>query len=345
MTEDEKYSIHSKPQTILVFGGAGYIGSHLVFDLCENGHHVTVFDNLFTGSMLNVDPRSTFILGDILDISHLEKVFRQNTFETVIHFAALKAAGDSMINPSDYAHHNITGSINILNMMVQHRVRNIIFSSSAAVYGYPQYLPVDEIHPKEPVNFYGYTKLVIEQIMQWYADLTGLRYVALRYFNAAGYDITGRIRCMEQNPANLLPIVMELASGRKESMEVFGNDYNTVDGTGVRDYIHVSDLAQAHVQVFQELLNKGQPNIFNVGIGEGHSVLTIIESASKISGKKPKVKYGPKRPGDPPNLVSDPTKIKNTIDWEPKYIDIDQIIRTAWEWYLKDQSPNLNFDE
>ena len=253
---------------VFVTGGAGYIGSHITLELLEAGHDVTVYDDLSLGFKDNVDNRAQFIEGSTLDKNCLKKSL-VNEFDAVIHMAAFKAAGESMVDPAKYSQNNLNGTINLLNVMTELDVKDLIFSSTAAVYGYPNYLPVDEDHDLKPINFYGYTKLVIEQIMQWYADLTGLRYVALRYFNAAGYDITGRIRCMEQNPANLLPIVMELASGRKESMEVFGNDYNTVDGTGVRDYIHVSDLATAHVIALDYLSQNKKCVTLNLATGKG----------------------------------------------------------------------------
>ena len=326
----------SNNQSILVIGGAGYIGSHIVLDLCDQGFDVTVFDNLSTGHKINIDSRANFIEGDILNPDDLHSVF-QSLFTTVFHFAALKAAGESMLEPGKYATANITGTINILNQMVESGVKNIIFSSTAAVYGMPEYLPVDENHPLNPVNFYGFTKLEIERLLHWYSKLKGIRYASLRYFNAAGYDLQGRIIGLERNPANLLPIVMETAAGIGESMQIFGDDYDTPDGTGIRDYIHVSDLAQAHVLVFQELLNDGKPDIFNVGIGKGYSVLDVINSASKISGKNPKINYGSRRMGDPPRLVCDSSKIKSELGWKPMFGDIDQIIKTAWLWYLKDK--------
>ena len=250
--------------------------------------------------------------------------------------AAFKAAGESMVDPAKYSQNNLNGTINLLNVMTELGVKDLIFSSTAAVYGYPNYLPVDEAHDLKPINFYGYTKLVIEQIMQWYADLTGLRYVALRYFNAAGYDITGRIRCMEQNPANLLPIVMELASGRKESMEVFGNDYNTVDGTGVRDYIHVSDLATAHVKALDYLSKNNKCITLNLATGEGYSVLEVIKKAEEISGKNITYDIGKRRPGDPAKLVATSKLAFDLLAWDPKYSSLETLLSSMWNIYKND---------
>ncbi|HIF28047.1 MAG TPA: UDP-glucose 4-epimerase GalE, partial [Candidatus Marinimicrobia bacterium] len=256
-----------------------------------------------------------------------------NEFDAVVHMAAFKAAGESMTNPGKYSQNNLNGTINLLNAMTELGVKDLIFSSTAAVYGYPNYLPVDEAHDLKPINFYGYTKLVIEQIMQWYADLTGLRYVALRYFNAAGYDITGRIRCIERNPANLLPIVMELASGRKESMEVFGNDYNTVDGTGVRDYIHVSDLATAHVKALDYLSKNKKCVTLNLATGTGYSVLEVIKKAEEISGKNITYDIVKRRPGDPAKLVATSKLAFDLLDWDPKYSSLETLLSSMWNIY------------
>ncbi|MBT3590485.1 MAG: UDP-glucose 4-epimerase GalE, partial [Candidatus Marinimicrobia bacterium] len=226
-------------QHILVTGGAGYIGSHVVLALLEAGHNVTIFDDLSLGFKSNIDDRAHFILGSTLDNTSLDEAFSKG-FDAVVHLAAFKAAGESMTHPEKYSNNNIAGTINLLNAMVKANVKQFIFSSTAAVYGYPKYLPVDEHHMVNPINYYGYTKLAVEQQLKWYSKLKGIHFAALRYFNAAGYDVDGRVPNKEKNPANLLPIVMEVASGMRESMLVFGDDYKTKDGTGVRDYIHVT---------------------------------------------------------------------------------------------------------
>jgi UDP-glucose 4-epimerase len=317
----------------LVIGGAGYIGSHIVLELLDTGHKVTVFDNLSTGSLKNVPDGVTFIEGDILNDTDLAKAFESDTFEVVFHFAALKAAGESMDEPGKYAHHNITGSINILNAMVKHDVMKIIFSSSAAVYGYPEYLPIDENHPTKPVNFYGFTKLEIERILEWYSQLKGLRFAALRYFNAAGYDVKGRISEMEKNCANLLPIVMETAAGTRDKVMIFGDDYNTPDGTGERDYIHVNDLATAHIKAMIYLDKENKNLIVNLGTGIGYSVLDVINETKKITGKTVPYKIIERRPGDPDDLVAKSLYAEDLFNWKPIYSDLETLLSSMWEMY------------
>ena len=231
---------------VLVIGGAGYIGSHVVKEMMKAGHEVTVFDNLSSGLRCNLFPKNDFIYGNILIERDLEQAFARG-FDAFVHLAAFKAAGESMVEPEKYSINNITGTINIMNAAVKYGCKKMIFSSSAAVFGSPEYLPIDEDHPKNPENYYGFTKLEIERFMAWYDKLRGMRFAALRYFNAAGYDPEGEIRGLEQNPQNLLPRVMEVAAGMKEGMKVFGTDYDTRDGTCIRDYVHVTDLARAHV--------------------------------------------------------------------------------------------------
>lgn len=223
----------------LIIGGAGYIGSHVARHFLDNGHKVTVFDNLSTGQMVNIFSDEDFIRGDILNPAELDNAM-SGGYDLIIHLAAFKAAGESMIKPEKYSVNNITGTINILNSAVKAGIPNLVFSSSAAVYGEPAYLPIDEEHPKNPENYYGYTKLAIEQFLGWYDKLKGLKFAALRYFNAAGYDGKGRIKGLERNPANLLPIIMEAAAGIRDRLSIFGNDYPTPDGTCIRDYIHIS---------------------------------------------------------------------------------------------------------
>ena len=320
---------------VLVIGGAGYIGSHAVLELCENGHDVTVFDNLSSGHLLNVDSRAEFIQGDILKNDDLNNVFN-GKFEAVFHFAALKAAGESMLEPGKYATSNITGTINILNKMLENNMKYFIFSSTAAVYGIPEYLPVDEKHPINPINFYGYTKLAIENLLHWYSNLKGIRFGALRYFNAAGYDMQGRIKGLENNPANLLPIVMETANGKRDFMNIYGNDYNTPDGTGIRDYIHVSDLATAHVRALYYLMEKNKNLTLNLATGKGYSVLEVINSMQKIIGKNIQYKIIERRLGDPSKLIAVSRLAKEYLNWECKYSDINSILQSMWNVYSKE---------
>ena len=317
---------------VFVTGGAGYIGSHITLELLEAGHAVTVYDDLSLGIKDNVDNRAQFIEGSTLDKSYLKKSLG-NEFDAVVHMAAFKAAGESMTDPTKYSQNNLNGTINLLNVMIELGIKNLIFSSTAAVYGYPNYLPVDEAHDVKPINFYGYTKLVIEQTIQWYAELMGLRFVVLRYFNAAGYDIKGRINCIEKNPANLLPLVMELASGRKESMEVFGDDYDTIDGTGVRDYIHVSDLATAHLKALNYLSKNKKSVILNLATGIGYSVFEVIKKAEEISGQNITFNVVERRTGDPAELVATSKQAFNLLGWEPKFSSLETLLSSMWSIY------------
>jgi len=315
---------------VLVTGGAGYIGSHVVLALCEEGNNVVVLDDLSTGNREAVDKRALFIQGSTLNDDDLSKGL--NDIDAVIHLAAFKAVGESMMHPEKYSHNNITGTITLLNAMVKQGVNKFIFSSTAAVYGYPKYLPLDENHPLEPINYYGFTKLEIERILKWYGELKGLRFAALRYFNAAGYDSLGRITSLENNPENLIPIVMEVASGRRQKMEVFGDNYDTDDGTGVRDYIHVTDLASAHVKSI-EYLNENASLTVNLATGESHSVLDVINLAKEISGKDIPFDIVDRRPGDPAKLYAGTNRAFESLNWEAKYSDLKTLLETTWKVY------------
>ena len=314
----------------LVTGGAGYIGSHVVIALCEGGYEVVVLDDLSTGNREAVDNRAEFIQGSTLNNDNVATAL--NGVDAVIHLAAFKAAGESMIDPGKYSQNNISGTISLLNAMITHGVDKFIFSSTAAVYGYPKYLPLDENHPLEPINYYGFTKLEIERILKWYGELKGLKFAALRYFNAAGYDPEGRIRFLENNPANLIPIVMEVASGRREKMEVFGNDYDTSDGTGVRDYIHVTDLASAHVKAIEYLKTNDSITV-NLATGESHSVLDIIQETKEVSGKDIPFNIVARRPGDPAELYAGTTLAFDQLDWKANHSGLKSLIETTWQVY------------
>ena len=315
---------------ILVTGGAGYIGSHVVLALCEGGYEVVVLDDLSSGNREAVDDRAEFIQGSTLNNDDLATAL--NGVDAVIHLAAFKAAGESMIDPGKYSQNNISGTISLLNAMITYEVDKFIFSSTSAVYGYPKYLPLDENHPLEPINYYGFTKLEIERILKWYGELKGLKYATLRYFNAAGYDPQRRIQFLEKNPANLIPIVMEIASGRREKMEVFGNDYDTTDGTGVRDYIHVTDLATAHVKAI-EYLNENESIILNLATGESHSVLDVINKTKEISGKNIPYHIVDRRPGDPAELYAGTTLAFDQLDWKANHSGLKSLIETTWQVY------------
>jgi len=315
---------------ILVTGGAGYIGSHVVLALCECRYDVVVLDDLSSGNREAVDDRAEFIQGSTLNNDNVATAL--NGVDAVIHLAAFKAAGESMIDPGKYSQNNISGTISLLNAMITYEVDKFIFSSTAAVYGYPKYLPLDENHPLEPINYYGFTKLEIERILKWYGELKGLKYATLRYFNAAGYDPQRRIQFLEKNPANLIPIVMEIASGRREKMEVFGNDYDTTDGTGVRDYIHVTDLATAHVKAI-EYLNENESIILNLATGESHSVLDVINKTKEISGKNIPYYIVDRRPGDPAELYARTTLAFDQLDWKANHSGLKSLIETTWQVY------------
>ncbi|MDR2582966.1 MAG: UDP-glucose 4-epimerase GalE [Fibromonadaceae bacterium] len=319
---------------IAVIGGAGYIGSHVTRELLDFGNEVFVYDNLSSGLKQNLFEEANFTLGDILDVQKLDEFLGSVKPVGIVHLAALKAAGESMTQPEKYSIHNITGSLNILNAASKHGVKYIVFSSSASVYGNPKYLPMDEKHPTEPENYYGYTKLAIEQFLKWYGKLRGIKYASLRYFNAAGYDIKGRISGLEQNPANLVPIVMEAAAGKRASVDVFGNDYETKDGTGVRDYIHVNDLAIAHRMAFDKL-QENDSFTLNLGVNSGTSVLEIIKATERISGKKINYKITGRRPGDPAVVLANPVYAKEFLDWQAKYSDLDTLLSTTWRVYEK----------
>ncbi len=317
---------------VLVIGGAGYIGSHVALELMGAGHDVVVYDNLSSGLRQNLFEGERFVEGDILDAGRLASTLAEG-YDGVVHLAAFKAAGESMTAPEKYSRNNISGSINILNAMSAAGTKRIVFSSSAAVYGEPAYMPVDEKHPTVPENYYGFTKLEIERFLYWYDKLKGMRYTALRYFNAAGYDIRGRMRGLERNPANLLPVVMEVAAGMREELRVFGNDYPTKDGTGARDYVHVNDLAVAHVAALERMVSTDESLTVNLGSDEGLSVLEIVESARRITGKPIPIKMEGRRPGDPAQLVASSALAAEKLGWKARHSDVDTLVATSWEVY------------
>jgi len=317
----------------LVTGGAGYIGSHVVHLLCDKGHRVIILDNFSLGCEENVDPRAEVIKGDILNTADLKKALNTG-IDVVFHFAAWKAAGESMTDPGKYAVNNICGTINLLNAMLENDVYNFVFSSSAAVYGNPEYLPVDENHPQNPANYYGYTKLAIEQNLYWYSKIKNIHYTALRYFNATGYDINGRIRGKEKNPANLTPIVMEVAAGLRDKMQVFGADFDTRDGTCIRDYIHVNDLATAHLKAMEYLLNEKKNLVVNLGTGEGQTVLEMINTAREVTNREIKYEITGRRAGDPQELIAGSDLAKEILGWQAECSDLNTILESMMKVYL-----------
>ena len=317
---------------VLVIGGAGYIGSHVVKELMKAGHKITVFDNFSSGLRCNLFEGNDFIYGNILIVEDIESAFAKG-FDAFVHLAAFKEAGESMIVPEKYSVNNITGTLNIMNAAVKYNCKKMIFSSSAAVFGEPEYLPIDEAHPKNPENYYGFTKLEIERFMEWYDKLKGMRFAALRYFNAAGYDPEGEIRGLEQNPANLLPRVMEVAAGMKPGMKVFGTDYDTRDGTCIRDYVHVTDLARAHVMALDYITKNDKSLAVNLGTENGTTVKEIIDAARRITGKEIPAEDVERRPGDPACLYATSKHARELLGWEPKYSDVDTLVKTTWEVY------------
>lgn len=324
---------------VLVIGGAGYIGSHVVKELMAKNHEVTVFDNLSSGLIQNLFKKNEFIAGDILHPEDLDKAFARG-FDAFIHLAAFKAAGESMIFPEKYSINNINGTLNILNAAVAHNCLNMVFSSSAATFGEPQYLPIDENHPKNPENYYGFTKLKIEEFMGWYDKLKNLKFAALRYFNAAGYDPEGVIYGLERNPANLLPVMMEVACGKRGKLKVFGSDYDTRDGTCIRDYIHVTDLASAHVLALEYIAKNKKSLTLNLGTGKGITVTEMLEATRRITGKEIPAEYVGRRVGDPAQLTASSKLAKEVLGWEPKYSDVDTLIKSTYDAYLKYYSEN-----
>ncbi len=318
---------------VLVLGGAGYIGSHVVLDLLKNGHQVTVFDDLSTGDEANLFADTRVVIGDILEEKTLERLLQTADFDAAIHLAALKAAGDSMREPQRYAHHNLRGAIALINQLTAHGVRRVLFSSSAAVYGDPRYVPMDEEHPTEPTNFYGFTKLQVEQYLSWLNKLGQADFASLRYFNAAGYDPEGRVKGLEREPKNLIPVTMEVAAGKRQRLEIFGKDYDTRDGTCIRDYVHVSDLAAAHTRAMERLQETGESFILNLGSETGYSVLEVFHAAERILGKSISHAFAARRPGDPAVLTASAAKARDLLGWRPRHSDLRTILETTWRMY------------
>ena len=319
---------------VLVIGGAGYIGSHVAKALLQAKHKVTVFDNLSSGLISNLFSENEFIAGDTRHVDDVEMAFSRG-FDVAIYLAASKAAGESMFNPEKYSVNNISAAVNVINACVKYNCMKFVFSSSAAIYGSPQYIPIDEKHPKNPENYYGFTKLKIEEILEWYAKLKNLRFAALRYFNAAGYDPDGVLTGLEQNPANLLPVIMETACGMRKELQVFGNDYDTRDGTCIRDYVHVSDLADAHVKALDYITKHNKSLTVNLGSERGVSVSEMLEAARRITGKPIPAKTVGRRAGDPACLYATSAYARETLNWTPKYSDTDTLISSTWAVYAK----------
>ena len=318
---------------ILVCGGAGYIGSHAVHALIEKGEQVVVVDNLQTGHRDALNPKAKFYEGDIRDASVLDKIFTENKVEAVIHFAANSLVGESMEKPLLYFNNNVYGMQVLLEAMVRHGVDKIVFSSTAAVYGEPKRVPIHEDDETCPTNTYGETKLTMEKMMKWVSLANGVRYVSLRYFNAAGALPDGSIGEDHATETHLIPLILQVPTGRRDHITVFGDDYPTPDGTCLRDYIHVVDLADAHVLALEYLRKGGASDIFNLGNGQGFSVKEMIAAAEKATGRSIKVGIGARRAGDPAQLIASSEKARSVLGWKPQFTDVEQVIGTAWRWH------------
>jgi UDP-glucose-4-epimerase GalE len=317
---------------VFVAGGAGYVGSHCVRRLAEAGHTVTVYDDLSAGHREAVDPKAIFISGDLGDRATLEGVFEQGRYDAVMHFAAFLNVGESVEQPLRYWHNNVANTLKLLECMRAHDVRRFVFSSTCAVYGEPDTLPITEDLPKAPVNPYGHTKLAVEWMLQDSAAAWGLGSVSLRYFNASGAAEDGTIGEDHDPELHLIPIVLQVALGQREHVKVFGTDYPTPDGTCIRDYVHVEDLAAVHLAAVEDCPT-GQADAYNVGTGYGTSVREIIEAAREVTGHPIPTIETPRRAGDPPSLYADASRIRERFRWSPRYLDVLETIRTAWRWH------------
>ncbi len=321
--------------SVLVTGGAGYIGSHTVYKLIEEGRDVVIIDNLETGHMEAINPKAKFYKGDVRDKEFLNKVFSSENIEAVIHFAANSLVGESMKNPLKYYDNNVYGTKVLLESMLNNGINKIVFSSTAATYGEPEKLPIEETDKTEPSNTYGETKLAMEKMFKWTSKAHNLKYVSLRYFNACGAHYSGNIGEAHNPETHLIPIVLQVPNGQREHVNIFGEDYNTKDGTCVRDYIHVTDLAQAHILAVDYLLNGGESNIFNLGNGKGFTVKEVIEVARKVTGNSIPAVVSPRRDGDPAQLIASSKKAKEILGWKPEHDSLEEIIQSAWNWHKK----------
>jgi UDP-glucose 4-epimerase len=319
---------------VLVIGGAGYIGSHMVKMLLSSGHQVMTLDNLSSGHRDAV-LGGEFIQGDIEDTACLDGVFTTFKPDAVMHFASFIQVGESVRKPDIYYRNNVTNTLNLLDAMLKYDVKKFIFSSTAAVFGEPDYVPIDEAHPNRPLNPYGRSKWMIEQVLADYDKAFDFRSVCLRYFNAAGADPEGQLGERHDPETHLIPLILQAASGRRENIHVFGRDYDTPDGTCIRDYIHIVDLCSAHLAALEYLCQDGQSDRFNLGNGAGFSVQQVIDAVQQVSGRKVTVINGPRREGDPARLVADSKRARLTLNWEPKFIDLETIVAHAWQWEQK----------
>lgn len=318
---------------ILVLGGAGYIGSHTVYELIDAGEKVVVVDNLLTGFKEAVHPEAVFYEGDIRDRSFMDSIFEKEDIDGVIHFAACSQVGESMTDPLKYYNNNLCGTEVLLESMVAHGIDKIVFSSTAATYGEPESIPILESDRTLPTNCYGETKLSMEKMFKWTSLAHNLRYVSLRYFNACGAHPNGVIGEAHDPETHLIPLILQVPNNQRDYISIYGNDYDTKDGTCIRDYIHVNDLAQAHILAMKYLCNGGESNIFNLGNGVGFTVKEVVETARKVTGHPIPAKEEARRAGDPSTLIASSDQAKKILGWDPKYDDLDTIIDTAWQWH------------
>lgn len=319
---------------VLVVGGAGYIGSHMVKMLLDSGHDVITLDNLSSGHRDAV-LGGVFVEGDLADTNCLHQVFTDHQPDAVMHFASFIQVGESVRKPDIYYKNNVTNTLNLLDTMLEFDLKKFIFSSTAAVFGEPDYVPIDEAHPNRPLNPYGRSKLMIEQVLADYDKAFDFRSVCLRYFNAAGADPEGKLGERHDPETHLIPLILQAASGRRENIQVFGRDYDTPDGTCIRDYIHIVDLCSAHLSALEYLDRGGESDRFNLGNGSGFSVQQVLDAVQKVSGRKVSVIDGPRREGDPARLVADSKRARQVLNWKPTYTDLDTIVAHAWQWELK----------
>lgn len=321
--------------TILVLGGAGYIGSHTVYELIENGEDVAIIDNLQTGHIKAVHPKARFYKGDIRNREFLDSVFAKEKIDAVIHFAAYSLVGESMEKPLKYYENNLCGTKILLDSMVANEINKIVFSSTAATYGEPESLPILETDKTEPTNPYGETKLAMEKMFKWVGRAHNINFVSLRYFNACGAHVSGEIGEDHAVETHLIPLILQVPNNKREHIYIFGDDYNTKDGTCIRDYIHVTDLAQAHILAVKYLRNGGNSDIFNLGNGIGFSVKEVIETARKVTGHPIPAQISPRRAGDPAKLIASSNKARKILGWKPEHAELEEIIATAWNWHKK----------
>lgn len=321
--------------TILVLGGAGYIGSHTVYELIENGEDVAIIDNLQTGHIKAVHPKARFYKGDIRNREFLDSVFAKEKIDAVIHFAAYSLVGESMEKPLKYYENNLCGTKILLDSMVANGINKIVFSSTAATYGEPESLPILETDKTEPTNPYGETKLAMEKMFKWVGRAHNINFVSLRYFNACGAHVSGEIGEDHAVETHLIPLILQVPNNKREHIYIFGDDYNTKDGTCIRDYIHVTDLAQAHILAVKYLRNGGNSDIFNLGNGIGFSVKEVIETARRVTGHPIPAQISPRRAGDPAKLIASSNKARKILGWKPEHAELEEIIATAWNWHKK----------